>query len=300
MTNHFNQNDKMSNRFSAKHSKSLGFCLIFYYFFYLKHKENNDTFINLKNSKRLILDTKLNFINKKSRYLTEVLKNKQYGLYPSKKDFWQRKELRICFKSSLLLSKTYDEFAGEKGASYDNFLKVLLRLTALKHKAYIRGGRGKLEEGQKVTNHLFCNFYISQRVRPVIGEIGKYEPYPFYIRIYIPLYPPIPPYSSISFILYIRRVKISNNSKCKPLKNQNLSFRVSVNTAKGQKSRSLSNFLKNKKLSWVAIPNFFVMLCNFMLKTMMQAFENQKLLMKNPKNVMLYLSPFFSKNLTKF
>jgi hypothetical protein len=283
----------MSNSFSARTSKSSGFCLIFLHFFYLKHKENNDTFINLKNSKRLILDTKLNFINKKPRYLAEVIKNKQYGLSPSKKDFWHQEELKLFFKSSLQFSKTYDEFAGKKDASYDNFLKVLLRLTALKYKAYIRGGRGKLEEGQKVANHLFCNFYISQRVKPAIGEIGKYEPYPFYIRIYIPLYPPIPPYSSISFILYIKRVKISNNSKCKPLKNQNLSFRVSVNTAKGQKSRSLSNFLKNKKLSWVAMPNFFVMLCNFMFTTMMQAFENQKLLTKNPKNVMLYLSLCF-------
>jgi hypothetical protein len=285
----------MSNSFSAKHSKSLCFCLIFYHFFYLKHKENNDTFINLKNFKKLILDNNLNLTNKKPRCLAEVIKNKQYGLSPSKKDFWHQEELKLFFKSSLQFSKTYGKFAGKKGVPLGNFRNDFLRLTALKYKACIGGCGGGLRENSRVDISLFCNFNLFQRVRPVISGVVKFEPYPFYIRLYIPLYPLISPYFTLYFILFIRKVKISNNSKCNLLENQGLAYSCKRQHGKSQKSRSLSNFLKNKKLSWAIILNFFVMLCNLIPQTPMQTFENQKPLMKNSKNVMLSLSHFILK-----
>jgi len=295
MTNHFNQNDKMSNRFSAKHSKGLGLCLIFYHFFYLKHKENNDTFINLKNFKKLILGNKLNFINKKSRYLTEIFKNERFKLCPFKRDFRHRSELKLFTTPSFVFSTAYSDFAGKEGVPNDKFQKIALRPTALKYKAYIGGEKKEFKFVRIVAIRWFYNFYVFQKVSPVIREIVRFEPYPFYIRIYTPLYPPISPYSTISFILFIRKVEISNNGKCNLLKNQKLAFLWELQLGKSQKSRLLSNFFINKKLSLVTNLNFFVTLFNFILITLMQAFENQKFLMKNPKNVMLYLSLFVLK-----
>jgi len=300
MTNHFNQNDKMSNSFSAKTSKSSVFCLIFYHFFCLKHKENNDTFINLKKSKKLILDNNLNLTNKKPRYLTEIFKNERFKLCPFKKDFRQRSELKLFTKPSFVFSIAYSDFTGKEGVLNGEFQKKFLRPTALKYKAYIGGERKEFKYVRKVEIRWSYNFYVFQSVSPGIRGVVRFEPYPFYIRIYTPLYPPISPYSTISFILFIRKVEISNNGKCNLLKNQKLAFLWELQLGKSQKSRLLSNFLINKKLSLVTNFNFFVTLFNFILITLMQAFENQKFLMKNPKNVMLYLSLFFSKNLTNF
>jgi hypothetical protein len=239
-----------------------------------------------------MLDNQLNLINKPPRCLAEVIKNKQYGFYSSEKDFWHQKELRICFKPSLQFSKTYGEFTREKVVSFGNSRNDFLRLSALKYKACIGECGERLGENSQVTNCLFCKFYIFQSVRPVISEVREYEPYPFYIRIYIPLYPHISPYSTISFILFIRKVEISNNGKCNLLKNQRLAFLCNRQHGKSQKPRSLSNFLKNKKLSCASTLNFFVMRYNLIPPTSMQTFENQKILMKNSKNMMSNLSLF--------
>jgi hypothetical protein len=272
----------MSNSFSAKNTKSLGGCHISPLFSYLKHKKSNNTLLNPKNFKKLILDNKLNLTNKKPRYLIEIFKNERFKLCPFEKDFRQRSELKLFIKPSFVFSTAYSDFTGKKVAPNGKFQKNPLRPTALKYKAYIGGEKKEFKFVRKVAILWFYNYFVFQSVSPVIREIVRFEPYPFYIRIYTPLYPPISPYSTISFILFIRKVEISNNGKCNLLKNQGLAFLWELQPGKSQKSRSLSNFLINKKLSLVTNLNFFVTLFNFILVTMMQAFENQKLLMKYP------------------